>query len=284
MNCLDLYGGYYTEGMRHGDEIEKKIKFHSSDEAFFYHQVFLCDREALKRYYFELCQAGVVMPKILAVNEENHSIRLKQTYISGKSLRDWISETYFFDDCNSHFFYFSKLLEYQRNAYQVNQNIRIDFNLKNFILHDREAYLVDIIPPIYTDHFETISKTHKLSNKILLLMQLYHNIDWQVTAIIGYWIQEQLKFFSSMEDEVRREKITYILMEMIQIANQYLDSYTGFPVIDETAITKNKTIIYHNKLDLLYRYMKKQISFSDMTETYYNLTTEVERKEEQNDV
>lgn len=279
MNCLELYGGYYTEGMRHGDVIEKKIKFHSFDEAFFYHQVFLCDKETLNGYYMELCQAGVVMPKILAVSEESQGVRLKQAYISGKSLRDWISDHYFWDDCNSHFFYFSKLLEYQRNAYQVNQNIRIDFNLKNFILHDRKAYLVDIIPPIYTDHFETISKTHKLSDKILLLMQLYRNIDWQMTAIIGYWMQEQLKFFSNMEEEVRREAITDLLMEMIQIANRYLGSYSGFPVIDRNAVNKNKSIIYHNKLDLLFRYIEKQISFSYMIEAYYNLTTEANRKE-----
>lgn len=115
--------------------------------------------------------------------------------------------------------YFNELLNYQYRSYCIDQRIRIDFNLKNFVINDGKLYLVDIMPPIFIDQ-TVVDKGKKCNKKVSQLVTLYMNIDHQIVGMIGYWLLDSIEYFASKEEPSRRKLISKILNEFIKYGNQ----------------------------------------------------------------
>lgn len=78
------------------------------------------------------------------------------------------------------------LLENQLRSYYLDNRIRIDFNLNDFVVKDNILYLVDVMPPIFIDRVVE-EKSKRYNRKIAQLIELYTNINYQIISIIGYW-------------------------------------------------------------------------------------------------
>ena len=61
------------------------------------------------------------------------------------------------------------LLENQLRSYYLDNRIRIDFNLNNFVVKDNILYLVDVMPPIFIDRVveEKSKRYNRLFNSII---------------------------------------------------------------------------------------------------------------------
>lgn len=128
----DKFNGYYTTGFINNGFFEKHLRFHSGDEYLLYHKIFNCNSELIITYYNEIKESGVYVPNIIEILESEKEIILKQEYIQGKSLVEWIKENSILNSMQEHINYFNIILGYQFDVYNVNNKLRMDFNLNNF--------------------------------------------------------------------------------------------------------------------------------------------------------
>lgn len=257
------FSGYYTCGFVNDGIFEKHISFHSQDEYFLYHEIFNCNFELICRYYNELKESEIYMPEIIELLVKGEEIILKQEYIKGEKLIDWIKNNPISECWKKHINYFDILLSYQFSSYQTNNRLKIDFNLNNFIIKDGRLYLVDIIPAIYINE-DSIKKWEGSSENIRKLLSLYCNIDCQIAAIIGYWIFDCFDKLNKILEPDRRNIIKRVLKKFINHANLYLKRYTLYNSLDKKSIYSNSHNFYYKKLFLIFQYLDNKIEFKEL--------------------
>ena len=267
MNLINTYSGYFTDGKVEGEFIEKKISFHSADENLLYRKIFKCDQNVINQYYQELLSANIMIPNTVAFFDPSKGVLIRQNFVSGVRLIEWIKNHNIVEQYDAHIYFFKKLLLYQRNAYIANTSIRIDFNLQNFVLKGHQVFLVDVVPPLYLD-FQILKKWENSSEKIGCLLNLYYNIDWQIIAIIGYWLQEKIEELLLLTEPNRKNIIKVILTGFLNEANKVLSEYTDFNFINKDYIYINKKIIYFYKLYLIFEYLNDGLTYEEMLIKY----------------
>lgn len=263
MNFKKEYGGYFTVGEVNDGVIEKRLRFHSTEEEFLFNNVFHCSQSTIERYYRDLLSANVLIPKTKVYCDTSNEIHIRQTFVCGFRLVDWIKHADCIDSLNFHLQYFKKLLEYQRSVFVTNRYLRIDFNLQNFVIKDEELFLVDIVPPIYVNTYVTDNSIN-YTKKIERLLRLYSFIDWQIIAMIGYWIQEKIESFKLLDDGIRKLVLSTIINEFLEEANNVLCKYTNYNIITKDYIYLNRSILYFYKIYVIYEYIDNYINYSNM--------------------
>lgn len=134
------------------------------------------------------------------------------------------------------------LLENQLRSYYLDNRIRIDFNLNNFVVKDNILYLVDVMPPIFIDRVVE-EKSKRYNRKIAQLIELYTNINYQIISIIGYWFLDCVSDFSRLTEPavieiwaraLRINSICYFALGMIYVPRAVLNGCgdTGFSMIN----------------------------------------------------
>lgn len=93
-------------------------------------------------------------------------------------------------------------------SYYLDNRIRIDFNLSNFVVKDNLLYLVDVMPPIFIDRVVE-EKSKRCNRKIAQLIELYTNINYQIISIIGYWFLDCLNDFSRLTEPYSSSPAAY---------------------------------------------------------------------------
>ncbi len=260
--------GFFSKGVVAHGVIKKNINFYSKDEKILYYDIFQCTDDKVWCYYNKLNLSGVVMPKLLECKDMGNICTLRQEYVIGTKFVDWIKNNNIIFYLEQHLEFFDILLGYQFYSYCLDNRLRIDFNLKNFIMKDHKLYLVDIMPPIFID-YDIVKNGKVYSEKISQLMDLYMNIDHQIIGMIGYWILDSLDNLSKVMEPYRRQKISAILMKFIEHANTFIEMYE----CDICRINRNNIYNYadnyfFNRLYLLYEYIDNKIRFEDMMYLY----------------
>lgn len=256
--------GFFSRGIIKRGIIEKTVCFHSDDEREMYYEIFRCSADKVCNYYKILNNAKVKMPKLIKCEEENNLCVVCQEYIDGVSMVEWIAENNIIQQLKSHLKYFDILLGYQLDSYQKNENIRIDFNLNNFVLRNNELYLVDIMPPLFID--ESVMRNRKKYNaKAAELVELYFNINYQIVSLIGYWFMECIYDLSLLQEPNRRNKVKEIVSKFVECGNKRIEGYNKqFPKIDKEYIYEHAGSYFFMRLYWLYEYIESNIVFEEL--------------------
>lgn len=256
--------GFFTNCIIENGLVKKKINFHSADEYDLYVDVLKCDDAKVLDYYDKLSLAKVVMPKLMDCKNEDGFCTIYQEYIEGISLNKWISNNGIENNLDKHLNFFNCLLESQLQAFYLDNSIRIDFNLNNFIVKNEKLYLVDIMPPIFID--QTVKEKSKGCNKkISRLIELYTNINYQIVSVIGYWFLDCLNSLSKIPEPHRREIVNDILLSFLEHGNRFIDSYhKGFIPISKSFVYENADNYFFKRLFLLHEYIDQKIQFDEL--------------------
>ena len=256
--------GFFSKCSVQDGRIKKQISFHSIDEYNLYVNVLKCDIEKVFDYYRKLSKARVDMPQMIRCTYENGFCSICQEYIDGISLSNWICSNDIYKTLDKHLAFFKSLLDNQKQIFIVDNKLRIDFNLRNFIVKNDVLYLVDIMPPIFIDE-EVKERSKQFNNKIFRLIELYSNINYQIVSMIGYWFLDCLNNLSRIAEPLRRVVIDNILSVFIKESNKYLASYNmECRCIEKAFIYQNADNYFFRRVFLLYEYIDENIQFEKL--------------------
>ena len=189
----------------------------------------------------------------MKILQEGHELYLEQNWVKGTELTHWISNNYG-SQYENMIKIFEELLNYQWEIYEQEQTVRIDFNLKNFIVVDSQPILIDFVPPIFIDEYK-VEKYKTYSLKIGELLELYYKIDWQMIALVGYWIQEIIYSPLFEQWKEHRKYINKLLSVLFQRCNSMLVRYNFRIQLGRKYIKKNKNVIFHKKIEVIYKFV-----------------------------
>lgn len=256
------YKGYYIEGDIYGKYIKKKMVFNSENEKLMSEKIFNTNNK-VNEYYNDLKNADILMPNLIQIYEKNAGIVIIQEFIKGYKLSDWIKQHITYKKIRGYEFYYKQLLVMQKKVYAYDENMRIDFNLQNFIIKRNLLYLVDITPPLYID-IDLVNNWSNKSEKLSNLLNLYYHLDWQMVAIIGYWLQGVIEMMNNFEEQERRLFLNALLNIFLSESNKYLVDYLNLPEFTPDYFIAKKKYPYHKKICLILEYLKEEISFEEL--------------------
>lgn len=260
--------GFFSKGIIEHGLVKKKISFHSDDEYVMYVEIFMCNVHKVWDYYNKLFLAKVTMPKLFECRMEDNFCTIYQEYIDGISLVEWISNNAIQSNLKYHLIYFDNLLKNQLRSYYLDNRIRIDFNLNNFVVKDNILYLVDVMPPIFIDRVVE-AKSKRYNRKIAQLIELYTNINYQIISIIGYWFLDCLSDFSRLTEPYRRESMNDKLMKFIEHGNKYIELYNeNISKISKSYIYENADNYFIERVYFLYEYINQKIEFNELVRLF----------------
>ena len=113
-----------------------------------------------------------------------------------------------------------------------NSDLRIDWNLRNFIVKGNDVVLVDYVPSLYIKNLNKIKQ-----NPTIELYDLYLNLDIQLAGIIGYSIYPFIKYEKNLFKKIYEDIYSYassiykidktkkhIFVERINLIDKYLNN------------------------------------------------------------
>lgn len=182
----------------------------------------------LIKYYNEMLgDSGIPVPKLLEIKFDYNDSYVIQEYIEGDSLNEFLNnvatKSYEYLYCAAN--YFSLIIEYISNQYNLDSLFRIDTNLENFILDKNgNMILVDIYPPINVLIF------NKVEFKNQDLKELYLNIDIQIIGLIGYFFKPLVK--NNINDKIIYKKLYFSIQKILNesIFNNLLTSNYNYSI------------------------------------------------------
>ncbi|MGE7983653.1 hypothetical protein [Solibacillus sp. NPDC093137] len=200
----------------------------------------------LIRYYNEmLSNSGIPVPKLLEIKFDYNDSYLIQEYIEGDSLNDFLNNaaTRSYEYLYYAAYYFSLIIGYISDQYNVDSLFRIDTNLENFIIDKNGSMiLVDIYPPINVPIF------NKVEFKNQDLKDLYLNIDIQIIGLIGYFFKPLVK--NKINEKIVYKKLYLSIQKILEdsIFNYLLTSNYNYSIFGKK-ISVIENYINNDNLD-----------------------------------
>lgn len=237
--------GSYSSVEKYGFFVIKKIKPITKIEETIYRNL-NCYGKTVLRYVKDIRGVGIKCADIYYASNQT----VIEEYIKGDTIDKYINSDI---DKNKKIDIIKRVLDMFKLSL-VNDNLRIDWNLKNFIISKNSIILIDFIPCIYVDKLNTIK-----SGITRDLYELYKNLDIQLMGIIGYSI------FPFLEYEKK---------EFEQI---YKDIYNYADKIYK--IDKSKKHIFVDRILLIDEYLTSDMSREDFVNKYkiLSLSTKMKR-------
>lgn len=230
--------GSYSEGRKFGFIFIKKIKPITKIEEVIYRGLNL-EKKNIKKYFKDIRKLGIDCSNIYYVSNK----ALIQKYIKGISVDEYINSTVSDEDK-------IKVIKRVLDLFNLslnNSNIRIDWNLNNFILNNNKIVLVDFIPSLYVDKLDSINT--EITKE---LYDLYNNLDIQMCGIIGYSMMPFLEYDI--------DKLKAIYKEIIDYSNKVY------------IINREKKHIFVERILLLEKYMEGNIEKEEFILKYKGLS------------
>lgn len=215
--------GSYSEGKKYGFIFVKKIRPITKIEEVIFNGLNK-DKKIVKRYVSDIKKLGISCSNVYYVSSK----LLIQEYIKGISVDEYINSNISDSEKIKIIKSILELFKLTLNS----TNIRIDWNLNNFILSNNKIILVDYIPSLYVDKLDSINTDITKD-----LYDLYNNLDIQLCGIIGYSMVPFLEYDKDIFKNIYKEIIDYsnkiyiinrkkrhIFIERILLIEEYLDS------------------------------------------------------------
>ena len=192
----------------------------------------------IKEYIKDINDCGVKTANVLSQFNINGTNIIIETYITGMTI-DQILKTNSIQKLDV----LKKLLQIYSKVSQ-NDNLCLDWNLKNFIYHNQELYYIDFVPCIYKD------KLKKSSSEVLKdYIDTY--LDSNITLLgIYYYILKTL--LNSMS----KEELLSFSLELNKLFNEELNIALDFNTSHE----------YGKCIEKIYEYLNTGLNLSELNE------------------
>lgn len=128
-----------------------------------------------------------------------------------------------------------------------NSNLRIDWNLNNFILNKDEIFLIDYIPSLYMSNLSSIN-----TDTTRDLFVLYSNLDIQLAGIIGYSMFPFLGY--------EKNKLKEIYKDIFKYADKIYK------------IDKKKKHVFMDRIILIDKYLSSNMTRDEFVDKYKSLS------------
>lgn len=204
----------------------------------------------IKKYEKDINKTGVDTSKVYLHLKLREKDLIIQKYIDGLTLQDFFEKD---DLSNSLKLKVFKELILLYNKTKSNENLCLDWNLKNFIIHENKIFYIDYVPALYKDRIKNIHH-----DRLEQYKQSYLDRQIQLAGIISYAI---VPFFK--EDKKELSKIFY---NMLNIIKDILN-------IDLTNI-ENINHVYIKKIIIINNYLNSQQEYNSFIEEYKSISME----------
>ena len=199
--------------------------------------------KSVKEYARDINMIGISTGKVyFNFNFFNRNIIL-QEFIKGKTVQEILLD----NDIS-----YDEKMEVYNNFLQIysklkNQNnLCLDWNMKNFIVSENEIYYIDFVPSLYKDKIEKVTAPNLLQYK-----ESYLNDKVQISGILGYAIMSFLKNES-------KETATYIYLKLKQLS----EVASGLCLDDN-----NYNHVYIYKLKKIEEYLHSDMTYQELLES-----------------
>lgn len=236
--------GSFNKIFKVGSLIIKISKEHSSITK----EIAKMGSEDIKKYEKDIRETGVDTSKVYLNLKMKDKILILQKYIDGLTLQDFFEKE---DLSNILKLKIFKELILLYNKTKVNDNLCLDWNLKNFIIYDNKIVYIDYVPALYKDKIENIRH-----DRLEQYIQSYLDRKIQLAGIISYAI---VPFFK--EDKKELSKIFY---SMITIIKEILN-------IDLVDIANNDHV-YLKKMEIINNYLNSEQEYDSFLEDYKSIS------------
>lgn len=168
--------GTFNKIFRIGNFIVKLSKEHSSVSK----EISMMGSDDIKKYESDIKATGVSTSKVyLHLKSKNKSLIL-QEYIDGYTLQEFF-ESVEISNVDKLKMFRELIVLYRKTL--KNDNLCLDWNLKNFIISNGEIFYIDYVPALYKDHIEQVT-----SERLEQYKASYLDKQVQLAGIISYAI------------------------------------------------------------------------------------------------
>ncbi|MGM9878934.1 MAG: hypothetical protein ACI31R_02800 [Bacilli bacterium] len=161
------------------------IKISKSGDEIFNQVMSEINFENVKQYEQDINRLGIKTARIYDELEFSNYKVLIQEYIEGSTLEDILSEKKY--DIDYKLQIFSKYANLYKLCKQ-DENLCLDWNLKNFIYNDEELVYVDLTPCLYKNKIKNIE-----SENLIQFRDSFLNENITIAGILGYTLKALLK-------------------------------------------------------------------------------------------
>lgn len=242
--------GTFNRIFKIGNLIIKLSKEHSSISK----EIEMMGTNDIKKYESDIKATGVNTSKVYLYLKSKDKSLILQEYIAGPTLQE------FFEDEKVSNVEKLKMFKALINLYKKvlkNNNLCLDWNLKNFIISNGKIVYIDYVPALYKDCIEQIN-----SERLEEYKESYLDKQIQLAGIISYAIVPFFNESKSLLNDVYNSMINcieeilnirfenvnlpnHVYMKKITIILNYLNSYQSYEefIKQYKSITMEKTVI-----------------------------------------
>ena len=271
---MQEFSGSYTKSYKENNFIYKELNLYGITEKKIFKSLCHTDPiESIYTYYYELLNIDFKVAKIHDIYYNNDgNLIIKQEWIEGITLEKYLddnSKLYFINrDITQVTEIFKKIIHNNIYLYSCNKDIRIDWNLRNFIIYENDLVIVDVVPPIY------VSKLPKNNDFYMsILINLYVSTVTQIISILSYCVKPYITNSEFLLESDRKlllktlyDELEKIILESCVDNKFELNSELELLRLVDTKIDKNK--IYNLKIRALHKYLTNCINYNQMVEEF----------------
>ena len=197
---------------------------------------------SVKEYAKDINMVGISTGKVyLNFKFFNRNIIL-QEFIKGRTVQEILSDNDIsYDERLEVYNNFLKIYSKLKNQ----NNLCLDWNMKNFIVSENEIYYIDFVPSLYKDKIEKSTSPNLSQYK-----ESYLNDKVQISGILGYAIMSFLKNES-------KETAIYIYLKLKQLSE--VASGLGLD-------NNNFNHVYIYKLKKIEEYLYSDMTYQELLE------------------
>lgn len=236
--------GTFNKIFKIGNFIVKLSKEHSSVSS----EIAMMGSDDIKKYEKDISSVGVNTSKVyLYLKSKNKSLIL-QEYIDGYTLQEYFENVKIsnLDKLKM----FKELIVLYAKTLQ-NDNLCLDWNLKNFIISKGDIYYIDYVPAIYKDKIMKLK-----SERLEQYMTSYLDRKIQLAGIMSYAI---VPFFNEDKEELKK-----IFLGMIKCVEEILKIK-----FNDNDLTNH---IYMKKMNIIFNYISSNQDYESFIEQYKSIS------------
>lgn len=236
-NSLNKIGKVVIKISKANDELTKQVMKEMNSRS-------------VKEYARDINMIGINTGKVyLNFNIFNRTIIL-QEFIKGKTVQEVLLDSAISND--EKLDVYNRFLQIYTKLKEQN-NLCLDWNMKNFIVGENEIYYIDFVPSLYKDKIKSSTSTNLFQYK-----ESYLNDKVQISGILGYAIMPFLKTES-------KENASCIYLKLKQLS----EVASGI-ILDD--ISSNHVYIY--KLKKIEEYLYSDMTYQKLLEAINDYSME----------
>ena len=238
--------GTFNKIFKIGNFIVKLSKEHSSVSS----EIAKMGSDDIKKYEKDISSVGINTSKVyLHLKSKNKSLIL-QEYIDGYTLQEYF-ESLEISNLDKLKMFRELIILYSKTL--QNDNLCLDWNLKNFIISKGDIYYIDYVPALYKDRIMKLN-----SERLEQYMLSYLDRKIQLAGIMSYAI---VPFFKEEKEELKN-----LFLGMIKSIEEILNIK-----FNDKDLTNH---IYIKKMNILFNYLNSKQDYESFIEQYKSITME----------